>query len=194
MNTMDDRQRPISERYLTASSTSDLSMRDERCDADVLLAAGYAAAGNVGGQLALSLWRLQAIGDTGGLAQLIEESTNWIVGRSHRVGRGQLPRINRVAARLTAQLVLMWWMAPTCPACMGRGHPLIPGSMRVDDSRECGECHGTGDRPVELEVGTECREHARWLAGEYSAKTGAIFKAMADRIKVDLSGFEGVSS
>jgi len=45
----------VVERYDSACTTTDLTVREGRCDADSILAAGYAAAGNERGTQALSL-------------------------------------------------------------------------------------------------------------------------------------------
>lgn len=174
-----DRAPTTGERYIRASQTSDLRIKPGRCDADTLLAAGFAAAGNENGTLALGLYRMRATGDRTGFLRMTDLSANWIIGRSIRPGRNMLPRIARIEASDTARAVLQWWLNPTCTACEGRGHPIVPGTARLDDSRECPECHGTGKSLVEHVVQQHLKPHARWLAGEYDGMAGAIFAAMA---------------
>lgn len=169
----------IGERYLHASASSDLGVRGGRCDADVLLAAGFAAAGNVHGALALTLYRMRETRDLSGFAGLVDTSANWIMGRSLRPGRNRLPRIARVEARDVATAVLRWWLDQTCQACSGRMHPFITGTNRLDHSRDCGACHGTGKSLVDHVATQHARPHARWLAGEFDSMAGAIFGAMA---------------
>lgn len=191
----EDRPPSTSERYLRASNTSDITVDPtKRTDADMLLAAGWAAQGNVRGTQALALWRLgkhwelecntrngQFFGPEGlpEFENLAVISANWIMGKCIKPGRDQLPRIQRVQARETADRVLVWWLDQTCGACEGRAHPLIPGSNRLDYSRECAECHGTGKSLVDHVVRQQMKPHARWLASEYDGMAGAIFSAMA---------------
>jgi hypothetical protein len=52
------------------------------CDADVLLAAAYAASGDERKLLALRLYRAQASGDFSGLQVVAEQADNWLNGRS----------------------------------------------------------------------------------------------------------------
>lgn len=180
-------RRTIGERYIDATSASDLSPRGT--DADVLLAAGFAAAGNVSGSLALSLWRMRETRDMRGFAQLTQTSANWLIGRPN--GRTRLARrMPRVEAVDLASAVLAWWLHNTCPACEGRQHPMIPGSNRVDSSRECSECKGSGITPLDPLMRQEQREHARWLVSEYDAMAGRIFKLMAQKLapELDLKG------
>lgn len=180
MNTI---ERPdLPESYAMATGTSDLTVSPHRCDADKLLAAGYAAAGNAEGALALSLWRMRETRDTRGFAKLAEISANWIIGRSHRPGPRRLPRITRIHAQDLARIVLQWWLADTCLTCQGRKHPTVPGANRLNYDHDCVGCHGTGKHPVEKVVHNDHREHARWLAAEYDAMAGQIFRDMAKRL------------
>lgn len=175
-----DKPPTVSERYLRASHTIDITVDPtKRTDADLLIAAGWAAQGNVRGTQALALWRMRETKDMAGFEGLAVHSANWIIGKCTRPGRDQLPRINRVQARETADRVLVWWLDQTCGACEGRAHPLIPGSNRLDYSRECAECHGTGKSLVDHVVRQNLKPHARWLASEFDGMAGAIFKAMA---------------
>lgn len=158
----------ITERYARASGTHDLRVRTTGCDADVLLAAGYAARHDTEGALALRFWRLRE-GDLRGFSELVRECAGWIctsVGTPLRQ-RLRLPHIKRFEAEDVATQVLYWWLRNQCPACKGRRSPLIPGTARLDVSRECTRCHGTGRSLVENAVGkAKYHAHARHLASE----------------------------
>lgn len=172
-------RRTISERYIDAASATDLS--PSGTDADVLLAAGFAAAGNKSGALALDLWRMRETRDLRGFAQMVQISANWLIGRP--TGRTRLARrMPRHEATDLASAVLTWWLHNTCPSCEGRQHPLIPGTNRIDSSRECTECRGTGVAPLDPLVSQDQRENARWLVNEYEAKAGYVFKLMAQKL------------
>lgn len=177
-------RRTIGERYVDAVSTSDLGCGGGRysTDADVLLAAGFAAAGDTAGALGLLLWRMRETRDLRGFGGLAETSADWLIGRP--AGRTRLARrMRRIEAVDLASVVLCWWLDNTCPTCQGRAHPLTRGTRRIDSSRECSDCRGTGIAPVEpLVVRHEHREHARWLADRYDAMAGRIFGAMAKRL------------
>ena len=172
-------RRSIGERYSEAAASTDAGGR--RTDADVLIAAGMAAAGNTRGAIALDLWRMRETKDHRCMTAMADLSANWLVGRPN--GRTRLARrMPRHEALELAKTVLGWWLHQTCPTCEGRGHPMIPNTKRIDSSRECGDCHGTGIRPLDLLMRQEHREHGRWLAGEYDAMTGGIFKRMAEKL------------
>jgi len=176
-------RRSISERYIDAASATDLSPGGT--DAAMLLAAGFAAAGNASGALALDLWRMRETRDLRGFAQMVQTSANWLIGRptGRPTGRTRLARrMPRHEATDLASAVLTWWLHNTCPSCEGRQHPLIPGTNRIDSSRECTECKGTGVTPLETLLQQEQRENGRWLVSEYDAKAGYVFKLMAQKL------------
>jgi hypothetical protein len=174
-------ERPdITERYTRASDTHDLRLRASGCDADVLMAAGYAARHDSKGAVALRAWRLRG-GDLGAFPELVRVCSGWIcacVGTPVRE-RPRLAPIKRVEADEVAARVLRWWRHNECAACCGRGSPLIPGSQRLDLSRDCTSCHGTGRSLVERVVSARYREHARYLASE--------LECMDARIGVDIA-------
>lgn len=177
INTLE--RRSISERYSEAACSTDTS--GQRTDADILLAAGYAAAGNERGSLALDLWRMRETRDIRGIGKMTELSANWLIGRPN--GRTRLARkMPRIEALDLAGTVLGWWLHSTCQTCQGRGHPMIAKSKRIDSSRECGDCRGTGVQPLDTLVKQDHREKARWLAGEYDAMAGGIFARMAEKL------------
>lgn len=171
-------ERPIvSERYASATGSVDLTPRST--DADLLLAAGYAAAHDTAGALALSLYRMRETGDHRGFDALVQHATNRIVGRMHRPGRERLPKMSREAAREVSGLVLLWWLRPTCPQCQGRRHPTIKHSARLNYSHACTGCRGTGEIPVTKLVQPGQHEHAVWLVEDLNAMAGRVFADMA---------------
>lgn len=173
-------ERPkVSERYASATDSTNMAVVAKRCDADMMLAAGYAAAGNLKGALALELWRMRASGDMRGFARVAETCADWIIARVHRPGKQRLPKVRRIEAVDLSRIVLNWWLSAACKACEGRQHPLIPGSTRLDYSRECAECNGTGFALVDRVVPGKYRLHARFLADEIQALEGMIFSDMA---------------
>lgn len=185
MNDILDR-REVSERYAMATSSTDMTVSQHRCDADKILAAGYAAAGNERGAQALALWRMRETHDIRGFGTLAELSANWIVGKCHRPGRGQLPRISRIQAQDLSRVVLHWWLADTCLTCEGRKHPRIKSTNRLNYAHDCTACKGTGKHPVEKIVHRDHIQHARWLAAEYDSMAARIFQDMARRLAPEM--------
>lgn len=104
------------ERYLSATHTSDLRLvLDAPCDADRLLAAGYAVAGNERKSLALKIYRMRATGDLAGSGHIAEQMADKIVRHSRRMKSGDKSRIRRVAARDMCMTILAWWHNQACP-------------------------------------------------------------------------------
>jgi hypothetical protein len=175
----------VEERYLRASLTSDLSTNlAHACDADKLLAAAYASMRGENGErrrLALRVWRVGASGDLGGAHELASLLGLELVGRS--MSRGYLrrgtPAIPRVIGHDIAMTVLKWWSKPACPACHGRGHPVIAHTPMLDTTRNCPECHGTGKVDLARLVRTEHSDAALWLASEMQSLSAVVFSDMA---------------
>jgi hypothetical protein len=102
-------RRTLGERYADPAASRDLGVHAGGCDADVLLAAGFAAQGKAAGSLALSLWRMRQMHELGGFAAMNEISVNWLIGRPN--GRTRLARrMRRVEALDLAAIVLSWWL------------------------------------------------------------------------------------
>lgn len=170
----------IAERYDTAVDTSDLTLRLGRCDADMLLAAGYATAGDTRGAQALALYRMRATGSRVDVARAVDGLTAWLLDRRRQ------PRAMRIAsARAVAATVLHWWLDDVCRACGGRGYELVPGTQIVGDT-PCQACGGAGRSALEHRVPSEHRDAARWLAGEIDESTQRVFSAMARRLRRDV--------
>lgn len=174
--------RSVMEAYLSATYTSNLTMRNNAMgDADRLIAAGLSCIDRdldpherVRRSLAMQAFRLQGSGGMTGARGLAERLGGLLVRRSMR-GRTRMvsPSVRLVEARDIALLVLRWRQHNTCPACLGRGHPTIgEGREVIDDTRVCGECHGTGRIPLHRLVRREHADLALWLASEIDSMVG----------------------
>lgn len=169
MTLIDEDRRTLGESYSSAVASG-------RTDADVLLAAGYAAAHNSNGLLALAIWRMRETKTREGFDDVVRRAAGWLDGQGKRHKLAKLTRPERLEV---ARIALAWWLDDTCPDCMGRHHPTIKGTAHLDYGRNCKTCHGTGKLPVERIIASDRRAHARYLDNEFSAMAGAIFKDMA---------------
>ena len=178
-------ERPgIEERYTAATNSRDLGMDPtQRTDADVLLAAGYAATGNAMATLALRFYRLRATGDMTPFKELSDIAGGWLLGRSMRKGRKKLRGIE---ARDLATRTLFWWLNPSCKPCNGLGHPLMPNSPVINYGHDCPTCHGSGKYPIHRIVPPGTSDEARWLVDELDRYTAIIFNDMAKRLSISL--------
>lgn len=179
----------IRERYLTATQTSHLATDPNHvCDADRLLAAAYATAGDPRKTLALDVYRLRATSDMRGARGIAERMAIEVIERAKPKGRhpssarSAASTIPRVAAVDLCITVLKWWHMQTCPACEGRGHPTIPGTPHLDTTRECSACHGTGVRPLKKHVKAAHLDLALWLADSLDGLTAMVFSDMLKRM------------
>lgn len=186
--------RSTAEAYLSSTNSSDLRVQaDVRTDADRLLAAAYAVMGDPRRILALKVYRLRAIGDMGGARQVADELGD-LVRRftvSTRGGylRGNGPGLLQgVTAADIAMQVIKWFHMPACPACGGRGHPMLENAPVMDLTRECPECYGTGIIPLERIIRPEHVAHARWLANEMDGLSSLVFSDMAKLLKNEMDG------
>ncbi len=172
----------IAEKYLSATNTSHLAVDpDHVCDADRLLAAAYATAGDPRRSLALDVYRLRATADMRGARGIAERMAVEVVQRSrpHRMARPTIKRIEAVDLCIT---VLKWWHMQTCPACNGRRHPTIPGTPHLDVTRACSHCHGTGIRPLRKHIKPQHLRLAEWLVGALDGLTALVFSDMLKRM------------
>lgn len=174
------------ERYLGATQTSDLTLREKRCDADMLLAAGYAAQRNRRGLTALHAYRLRVVGDRRGRHELVEEMIDWT--RTLHLGGHRL-RITRPEARQVAEITLAWWIYDSCPACTGRCFRLGPGGQHLS-AVPCKACDGTGKRRMPSKVPVARRPLSSWMFGELDRMVAMIHADMArvlsQRMNLDL--------
>lgn len=178
-HTADPAKPTLQERYIAATGSRDLTLPTDvgtRTDADILLAAGYAAAGNTRASMALDFYRLKVTGDLAEFRRLSDLAGAWLCGRSMRSGRKKMKMIE---ARDLATRVLFWWRSPACTPCAGRGHPLMPNSPVINVGHTCGVCHGTGLYPIHRIVPPGTADEARWLVDEMDRLCGIVFQDMA---------------
>lgn len=176
----------IAERYSKVTATSNLCVKlDARCDADILLAAGFAAARDKRGAIALDVYRLGARGDLQGLPNVLEEVENLLNGHLHRKGNRPMPK---AARRALVMSVLEWWAHPACSYCEGRGFELIDGTPNLS-AKECSGCHGTGLTPIARVVPGPMKRYAEWIACELERMASSIHAEMSKLLsnKLDLN-------
>lgn len=173
----------LGERYETAADTSDLTLHfDRRSDADILLAAGYAAAGNVRGTQALMLYRMRATGDRSGVRELARVSSGWLMGWRPPVG---VKPLRRAQCQEIAAAVIHWWFEDSCSHCHGRRYELVPGTNVVSDNL-CHVCNGAGKEPVDHRLRREHQEAGRWLANQFEDLMSYILADMAKRLRSEV--------
>jgi hypothetical protein len=182
MNTINDRPPCISERFASATDSSDLTLHTEhRCDADMLLAAGYAAQGNRKGMIALMAYRMKITGDKASkweiVEALIEHMRYEVLRRTRQSG---LPKITREQSRVVVQTVINWWMDDNCVTCTGRKMQPIPGTPHLS-ANWCEACAGSGKRDI-----PDTGPHAKWLAAELDHMLTFIVGDMARRLSARL--------
>ena len=165
------------ERYASATRTADLTVREGHCDADILLAAGYAARQDEKGRQALMLNRMLVTGDYAGLPAMAEYAYRWCKSEAFRP-RSELPKaITRRDLLAVCHVTLKWWLRKVCPHCEGRKFELVYAGAQVTSTRPCKPCEGQGRTPLDNLAGTHWRE-ARWLASE--------FDRLIDKIEQDM--------
>lgn len=174
----------IAERYLSATNTSQLAVDPEHaCDADRLLAAAYATAGDPRKSLALDVYRLRATADMRGARGIAERMAIEVIQMAIKVDRKtRESKISRVEAIDLCLSVLKWWHMQTCPQCEGRRHPVITGTPHLDTTRACSHCHGTGIRPLKKHVKARHLHLAEWMAGALDGLTALVFSDMLKRL------------
>lgn len=169
-------ERPgIAERYAKATEATSLLLRDNTTGpVDVLLAAGMASQGDGLRSLALDLWRMR-MGDMTRARDVCDALSDW-------AGKGRAGARARKRNRLVVARSMAWWVDPICPCCEGRGHPLIPGTPVVDETRECGECRGTGHTPLSRAVGVDDLDLAGRVIAQVERVTGDVFHEMKKKL------------
>lgn len=179
----------IAEKYLAATNSTQLAVDpDHVCDADRLLAAAYATAGDPRRSLALDVYRLRATADMRGARGIAERMAIEVIeqakprGRHPYSARSVASTISRVEAMDLCIAVLKWWHMQTCPACNGRRHPTIPGTPHLDVTRACSHCHGTGIRPLRKHIKPQHLRLAEWLVGALDGLTALVFSDMLKRM------------
>lgn len=179
----------IEERYLRVRQTSHLRLvLDAPCDADKLLAAGFAAQGSERKSLALATYGVLASEGMQGAQAVAEQMSGWLVRRSIRAASKD--RRERAITRIQAVDLVMKLLKlrhkPTCPTCQGRGHPQIKNTPVLDESRECPDCRGTGQIPIAKVFQHEHVERMRWLDGEINSLCSVVFQAMARKLNTQM--------
>ncbi len=154
--------------------------------ADVILAAGLASQGDgVRGLmltrgLALHLWRMRHLGDTSGFEAVVAVVDDWLYAKARRerfkTGFERSPE-------LVVRPALTWWLDSTCRACSGRGHPLIPDTPVIDDSRRCAECGGSGHARLEREVRSDYHYAAKAVVNELDRICAEVFGNMRSHLR-----------
>jgi hypothetical protein len=171
------------ERYARAATNGRTTIQEQRCDADTLLAAGYAASGNERKKLALRLYRMQVVGDRSSLHHVASEAQGWLAGRMARKGGRPIPAMQR--EELVTQ-ALRWWLAQACGYCGGLGYQVVEGTPNLS-TEECMSCHGSGKTPLKRVIPGQMLPHAEWLVREFDTLTAVVIGDMAVLLRDDLS-------
>lgn len=171
----------VAEQYMRATHTSNLRhLLDRPCDADKLLAAGYATKRDQRRILALKAWRMRVTGDTTEFALLVDA----LDARLHRQLARKGKRIGKT--RQAVEQSLWWWLNPICHECHGRGHPVIEGTPVLDELRECASCGGTGQSDWRRLVHPDRHEAAEIVISLLDAYSAIVFADMASLLYKDL--------
>jgi hypothetical protein len=139
--------RSVEEAYTRAgTASSNLKVDAERRgDADMLIAAGWSP-----GMLGGALMRLRGEWDSAahpqGRTRTVADGAQ-LLGRLRSLAQ-VLQALERWAgakglaeAGLLARTCVCYWLDPTCPACLGRGAALVPGTPML--GRVCKACGGS---------------------------------------------------
>lgn len=178
----------IREAYLNATQSSRICVDENfTTDADRLIAAGLAT---VSPRLALALdvYRLRATSDMRGARGIAERTAVQYLqqakprGRHPHKARSSATSLPFSEAVDLALDVLKWWHLQTCPACNGLGHPIIPGTPTLDETRNCEHCGGTGQRPMRKYLKRKHIEAAEWMVGELEGLASTVFHEMLKRM------------
>lgn len=165
----------VGERYIRASITSNLRMQDGPCDADKLLAAGYAQRGDERRLLGLRLYRMQNTGDREPVAAVIEHAHAALRARLSRRGNRPLPLAQRNALIVDT---LQWWLNQSCSYCNGTGYDPIDGAPALS-LHPCSACAGTRISPIKRVIPAHLVSHALWLTDEWNSMCGEVIGDMA---------------
>jgi len=171
------------ERYARASVTSNLRVQGHQCDADKLLAAGYAQRGSERKMLALRLYRMQTTGDRASLSAIVRDATTSLRGRLSRKGNRPMPAAQRDA--LVVQ-TLRWWLSQRCDYCNGSGFDTIDGAPALS-MQACAACDGTGITPLKRIIPHRLLVHAYWLAKEWDVMCAEVIGDMAAVLKGEMA-------
>ena len=167
----------VQERYAKAAHTTDLTVKETRCDADLLLASGMVGQGRAG-SLAIYLQRLQS-GDVSEHGNVIREAVDLLKSGRHRAKFKPVWKQSELKA--IAHGVAHWWVDPICNHCHGRKFVLSDISKQMLSTEFCHHCHGTGKKALAPFV----RQHieaGEWLAAEFERAVGFMNGQMASKL------------
>jgi hypothetical protein len=166
----DDEQTTMVERYMVATTTSNLKVveRTTLSATDILAAAGMA--GRKHG-LATQLWML----NHSPTPALIKRVKPKLMARLDDYM--QYKKLKGRVSRITEQ-VMVWHIDNVCPECDGQMRERIGGTPHLSDT-PCPACNGSGHR----ELHTENDQAALWLADEIKALSSSAETAIRRRIK-----------
>jgi len=185
---IDDRP-STGERYSIATESSNLKVKEGRCDADFLIAAGWS-----GDRLGIALYRLAKEASTlrsripmpeqdatvnklwvvenlRGLATVKEALNRFGVMAATRMG---LMTVNDRAVAAVVGRVLSVWLDPHCRPCNGTGKTGVYGSAM----NNCRACGGSTKRDHQVGQTDEERVLAKFLLSEMDRKASAAEHAM----------------
>jgi hypothetical protein len=144
----------FAERVAGAMESDDLTMRlDRSCDADVLVALGWAAQRE---PLGSALLRLMLTHDVNRLEEAVDLAEQIAAGIR---ARWKMPKGARFWRRFAEQGV-GYWCSSICRRCTGRMYDVLPNTPKLSTTR-CSACHGTGRRRYP-KIGSESMEDQFW--------------------------------
>jgi hypothetical protein len=164
----------VAERYATAATTG--------TDADVLLAAGMAAAAQRDKRLplALKIYRMGVTHDIASLWSIAEECDDWLQIFIARKNRRPMPKRAR---RELIVAVLQYFMDPRCGYCYGAGTITEDDEGKSIVPMVCESCAGTGKKPLAREVPRKLSDHAAWLLTQIEQHAALIHNEMAKKLR-----------
>lgn len=147
-----DEKPSLQERLRLAFESHDLTLSSRgRGDADYLAALGLAGAADtrVGG----ALMRVHLAGSP----EDFRAAHRAVVAMVRRVATKRGWRVPVSEQRIIAERALEHYVFPSCPACLGRGYQVVPGTPHLS-GHSCPECHGSGRRPIQRRHGDRIRD------------------------------------
>ena len=132
--------RTLIERVAVALASDDLRLREQPCDLDKVIAAGWSARQRQLG--ALGFWAKYTM-DPHRTRQFLEMVRKMTVAKARQRNRGgSQDELHRLA-----EAVVFWWLTDKCPTCQGRGFMVLREQQTVSNF-VCQTCNGTGMRPT----------------------------------------------
>lgn len=171
----------VAQRYLSALGTSRLKINPNRqTAADVLIATGWVASTSAKRAMALKIFAVLSTEQMRGATDVAQHLAKWIRRKSFEQNKFAMKQLE---AQDLAMMVLKWWKRPACITCGGHGHPTIPDSPVLDESKECPVCLGTGLIPLQKIINANHLPLANWLIAEMDGITSSVFDAVARRLR-----------